>query len=248
MTNEDSSNTTTKAQPVSTSLEASNAGDPVLHRLKDLQDANTQKDAIIEQLKNDLKHKDEQIKHRDERVKDLSADKRKDMEEFMKGVVDTWLSSLSGVSEENKSNFRNGIKTMAEAADTRNPAWEIVCNASIDHQTNVKKIEELLMANSAKDKQIEELRGFKNEASRIGTAAVPSSSNFLLNQNNNNKRQRLDGEGTNGAESIARHLDSHFGGGSNSGMSTSYSEPVGTGSAWDNFHSMLQQDSRSNYY
>ena len=189
--------------------------DPVLHHLKELKESNTQKDGLIERLQKEIKYKDD-------KVKELSADKRKEMEAFMREVVDTWLSSLSEVSDANKANFRQGITSMAEAADTRNPAWEIVCNASMHHQSNVKRIESLLQENTQKDKVIEELRGFKSEASRIGTAP--------------NKRARLDSEAVGGPPQPAQH-DGLVGEGG--GFQSS---------AWDTFQSMLHSDSRAGYY
>lgn len=195
------------------------ATDPVLHRLKELNETNGEKDALIQKLQNELKR-------REDKVKELSADKRKEMEEFMKGVVDNWLASLTDVSDTHKSNFREGIKTMAESADVRNPAWEIVCNASRDHLSNVKRIEELLQENTRKDKLIEDLSGFKTQAEAVISLDEPRF-----------KRTRME---TASEAPAARQAD-------NIQERSSFVEAP-TNNAWDQFYGMIRNDLSGTYY
>jgi hypothetical protein len=134
--------------------------DPVLHRLKELEDSNTQNAKALERMRKEMQDKDEKIKA-------LSADKRKEMETILSSAIDNWLGSLSGVSDENKANFRKGISKLAEEADMNNAAWEIVCNASQLHKDNVQKIEELLTEAKDRERELGDLKGFRTEASRI---------------------------------------------------------------------------------
>ena len=39
--------------------------------------------------------------------------------------------------QESKKQFKEGIKDVAKKAEVNNAAWEIVCNASATHETNV---------------------------------------------------------------------------------------------------------------
>jgi hypothetical protein len=137
--------------------------DPVLTRLKELEDSNNSNAKLLEQMQKEIKDKDE-------RIKTLSADKRKEMEGILSSAIDNWLNSLAGVSEENKSNFRHGICKLAEHADMDNAAWEIVCHASQNHKSNVLRIEELTQNNQLLNQEIEGLKGFKSEASRISSS------------------------------------------------------------------------------
>ena len=63
------------------------------------------------------------------------------METMIETGIDKWLSALTGVSEESKKQFKAGIQDVAQKADVNNAAWEIVCNASASHETNVRRIE-----------------------------------------------------------------------------------------------------------
>jgi hypothetical protein len=136
------------------------ASDPVLHRLKELEESNVLNAKHLERIKKELQDKEDKIKV-------LSADKRKEMEGILGSAIDNWLNSLSGVSDENKTNFRQGISKIAETADMNNAAWEIVCNASALHNNNVKKINELLSQAQDRERELGDLKGFKSEASRI---------------------------------------------------------------------------------
>ena len=134
--------------------------DPVLTRLKELEDSNNSNAKMLEQMQKELKEKEE-------RIQSLSAEKRKEMEGILATAIDNWLNSLAGVSDENKANFRQGICKLAERADMNNAAWEIVCHASQKHKTNVDRIEELLSKTQQQEQEIGDLKGFRNEASRI---------------------------------------------------------------------------------
>jgi hypothetical protein len=229
-----SNGTTTSSSSTSDSSALSSAGtvhhqpqppqqttsDPVLHRLKELEESNVQNAKALERMKKDLAE-------REEKIKLLSADKRKEMESVLATAIDNWLNSLSGVSEENRSNFRQGISKLAEHADMSNAAWEIVCNASALHNTNVKRIEELLTEAKDRERELGELKGFRSEASRISAV----------------KRPRTDAP-TTPATTTATHasasLDDHH---------HHHAEPSsGPGSAWDMFQGMISRDFRSSYF
>ena len=44
-------------------------------------------------------------------------------------AIDNWLNSLTGVQEDVRKQFRQGISKIAEQADMKNAAWE-VCSSS----------------------------------------------------------------------------------------------------------------------
>jgi hypothetical protein len=158
---EDNSNATNNSAPTATATTShQHTADPVLTRLKELEDSNNTNAKMLEQMQKELKEKDD-------RIKNLSADKRKEMETMLSTAIDNWLNSLAGVSEDNKANFRQGICKLAERADMNNAAWEIVCHASQKHKSNVDRIEELLLKTQQQEQEIGDLKGFRNEASRI---------------------------------------------------------------------------------
>lgn len=193
--------------------------DPVLLRLKELEDSNNNNAKLIEQLQN-------QVKEKDERIKLLSADKRKEMESILSSAIDNWLNSLSGVSEENKANFRQGICKLAERADMNNAAWEIVCHASQTHNNNVLKIEELLQKTQQQEQEIGDLKGFRNEASRIS----------------GHKRARTEEPVRPSAAAAAiPQSDVVEGSGSSRGGG-------GNNNTWDLFESMISRDLKNQYF
>lgn len=219
------------------SSSSSTSADPVLHRLKELEESNVQNTKTLERMKKELSE-------REDKIKLLSADKRKEMESILATAIDNWLNSLSGVSEENRSNFRHGISKLAEHADMNNAAWEIVCNASALHNTNVKRIEELLSEAKDKDRELGELKGFRSEASRI------SSSSTI----HNTKRARFDEEAIPSSSSSQihhthnNHSTGHHNNNSHSLMEPLQEIPSGPGSAWDMFQGMISRDFRSSYF
>ena len=63
------------------------------------------------------------------------------MQALIESGNDKWLNALTGVSEESRKQFRNGIQDIAAKADVTSSAWDIVCNASSTHESNVRRIE-----------------------------------------------------------------------------------------------------------
>lgn len=105
----------------------------ILARLKEVELSNASMVTVVDKLKLEAQFKDDKIK-------ELSADKRKDMEQMIDTAVERWLSSLTGVPDEVRQQFKKGISKIAEQADMKNAAWEIVCNASLAHESNVKRL------------------------------------------------------------------------------------------------------------
>ena len=210
--------------------------DPVLLRLKELEDSNSQNVKALEMLRKEMHEKEEKIKH-------LSADKRKEMENILNNAIDKWLSSLSGVSEENKANFRQGISKLAEHADMNNAAWEIVCNASEVHNHNVKQIEELLQQAKEKDRELGDLKGFKTEASRISGVKRPGT--FSQSSNGN-----MDGGGGDDLHhnKMQRQLYNNNPSSINGNDDMVHVGTSGTNNTWDLFQGMLSKDFKSRYY
>ena len=207
---EDNSNATNNHVPTTSTHPHTN--DPVLTRLKELEDSNNSNAKMLEQMQKELKEKDD-------RIKNLSADKRKEMETILGTAIDNWLNSLAGVSEDNKANFRQGICKLAERADMNNAAWEIVCHASQKHKSNVDRIEELLLKTQQQEQEIGDLKGFRNEASRIS----------------GNKRARED-------IPPAIPIPNESSGSSAKTASSSQNN------TWDLFESMISRDFRSQYF
>jgi hypothetical protein len=141
----------------------------ILARLKDVETSNATLLTVVEKLKVEVQAKDDKIK-------DLSADKRKDMEQMIETAVDKWLNSLTEVPDDVRQQFKKGISKIAEQADMKNAAWEIVCNASTAHESNVKKIDELLRTCNEQGETIKILMSsgadptFAAEASRMAGA------------------------------------------------------------------------------
>ncbi len=90
----------------------------ILNRLKEIENNNQSMQATIERL-----HTEAQMK--EEKIKALSAEKRKDMEQMIDTAIDHWLNSLTGVPEEVRKQFRQGISKIAQEADMKNAAWEV---------------------------------------------------------------------------------------------------------------------------
>jgi hypothetical protein len=191
------------------------SADPVLARLKELEDSNNSNSKMLEQMQKELKDKDE-------RIKNLSAEKRKEMECILSTAIDNWLNSLAGVSEDNKANFRQGICKLAERADMNNAAWEIVCHASQKHKSNVDRIEELLVKTQQQEQEIGDLKGFRNEASRIS----------------GHKRGREEPSPTQNTTTMAVPPPCLSEGGA----------PSNKNNTWDLFESMINRDFKSQYY
>jgi len=106
------------SQAALTELAASGTS-AILQRLKEIEANNQALQLTVERLKTESQVKEEKIK-------DLSADKRKDMEKMIETAIDNWLNSLTDVSEDVRKQFRQGITKIAEQADMKNAAWEVV--------------------------------------------------------------------------------------------------------------------------
>ena len=160
--------------------------DPVLARLKQLEETNATYQNALEQAKTDAKLKDERINF-------LSADKIKEMQEVIDSGIKRWLASLVGVSEESKEQFTKGLHQLASKADNTNHAWDIVCNASKTHSANVNEIQRLIDRDNENTKLISDLKGFKTEASRIGgSSSNQSATNYAdTGDSSRSVRQRV---------------------------------------------------------
>jgi hypothetical protein len=209
------------AAPSGPGADANHSTDPVLARLKQLEEANASFQSALDQSKSELKM-------RDERIEFLSADKRREMQELIDSGIERWLNSLTGVSPESKKQFKDGVQDIAKKADASNAAWEIVCNASQTHDHNVKEIERLIQLDESNRKTINELRGFKSEASRIGT--TPHAPNAFA------KREVAE----DGSRNVRMRL--------NDDTTVPPAAAAGPRDSWSDFASMMNQDLRTNYY
>ena len=204
----------------------------ILARLKELEASNQALAKNLDDVRTDAQYKEEKIKL-------LSADKRKDMEQMIETAIDTWLNSLTGISEDVRKQFRAGVTRIAEQADMKNAAWEVVCQASALHKTNVNRIDELISTCNQQNETIKSLVGsapndpaFASESSRIAGGGTAVTASHLMpppslshgggssSSNGGNKRPRTDEGGE------ANH----------------------TGDAWDMFDSMLREHSRATYF
>jgi predicted lactoylglutathione lyase len=104
---------------------ASSTNAAILNRLKEIENNNQMMQATIERLTAETQQKEEKIKS-------LSAEKRKDMEQMIETAIDAWLNSLTGVPEEVRKQFRQGISKIAEQADMQNAAWEVMLQILLD--------------------------------------------------------------------------------------------------------------------
>ena len=197
------------------SLDAGNAA--ILARLKELEAQNQQLQKAVEESKSE-------VDRREEKIKELSIEKRKEMEDFIKTAIDAWLNSLPDLTDEVKKQFRSGISRIAESADTHNAAWEVVCNASKLHTANVNRIEELIATCNQQSETIKTLVG-----SAPAAAADPTFASEAARVSH--KRARMDAEGAPPAAPAA---------------------PSGEGEqrfadAWDAFGDLLKKEGRAKY-
>ena len=204
----------------------------ILARLKELESANQALQKTVEDERAEL-HR------REEKIKELSIEKRKEMEDMIRTAIDSWLNSLPELSEEVRKQFRTGISRIAETADTKNAAWEVVCNASRLHTSNVNRIEELINTCNQQSETIKTLVG--------GGASAAADPAFASEASRMQKRPRTDEPAIpvpasssasavlSGASSAPR---SHEGGASSS---------TTTSDAWDAFGGLLMQHGRQTY-
>ena len=217
----------------------------ILARLKEVEQNNANMAAMVEKLKAESQSKDNKIK-------DLSADKRKEMEQMIDTAVEKWLNSLTGVPEEVRQQFKNGICKIAEQADMKNAAWEIVCNASLAHESNVNKINELIKTCSEQGETIKTLMtsssaiadpSFSSEASRMSTAG-----STIINANN--KRPRMDLEPQHIATTSAdvNHNNNNNNNNNNNDIRLMEGGGNNNGDAWMDFEKMMKQEMTSKYF
>jgi hypothetical protein len=197
----------------------------ILQRMKEMEQQIMEFKACIQNLELENNKKNEIIKKLENDKMELSAEKRKDMEQILETAVNDWLNSLKGISEDVRQQFKNGITDLAQKADIKNHAWEVICNASQAHRENVARIEELVKICNEKEKTIESLLqnnndpSFKSVNSRIG-----HEDSTQLGQ----KRMRLNDENTDSKSSVIDRKDGK--------------------DAWDTFSSILLNQSRDQYF
>ena len=189
--------------------------DPVLVRLRALQE--------------ELILKEEILKAKDLKIHDLSADKRKAMQEMIDSGIELWCTqALKGVSDEHLKQFKDGLKTLAAQADVSNSAWEIVCNASKTHADNVNQIEQLVKENNRLAAAVNGARGFTDEASRMSTPLQQVGGKRVM-------------------ESMGDDGRNVRGRGNDLQQPTGPIATGGAGDAWDDFAKMMRSDYTSMY-
>ena len=216
-------------QASSTSAEMLAPNGPILARLKELE-------AINQSLVKNVEEAKAEAQAKDDKIKVLSAEKRKDMEQMIETAIDTWLNSLTGLPEDVRKQFRTGISRIAEHADMKNAAWEVVCQASALHRANVNRIEELITTCNQQTETIKSL---------VGSGAAASDPTFATDASRamgappSNKRPRV-------AEPSTEILMQA------SAAAAAPSAPATTtsagGDAWDLFSSMLKDHARTVYF
>ena len=188
--------------------------DPVLVRLKALQD--------------ELLLKDEMLKAKEAKIHDLSADKRKAMQEMIDSGIELWCTqALQGVSEQHLKQFKEGLQGLATTADASNSAWEIVCTASKGHAENVNRIEALVQENNRLAAAVNGARGFTDEASRMGAPLQQVGGKRSLDSIDDGRSTRMRGNET--------------------AVIPPVSEGGKPGDAWDEFARMMRPDFGSLY-
>jgi hypothetical protein len=222
----------------------------ILARLKELEAANQQLTKHLDDVRSETQKKEEKIKL-------LSADKRKDMEQIIETAIDTWLNSLTGVSEDVRKQFRTGVSRIAEQADLKNAAWEVVCQASQLHQSNVNRIEELLQTCNSQSETIKSLVGSGTAASQMqNDPSFSSEASRMMHS----KRQRTNGDDPSAASATysgnSGSHTGHYGGGDGQAVPQPAAAAAANGSAtnnnmgdaWDMFDGLLREQSRALYY
>ena len=205
----------------------------ILARLKEVEQNNAAMAAAMERLKSESMSKDDKIK-------ELSADKRKEMEQMIDTAVDKWLSSLTGVPDEVRQQFKKGISKIAEQADMKNAAWEIVCNASIAHESNVKKIDELLKTCSEQGETIKTLMSSSSAAADPSFASEASRMAGV-------KRPRMDLDPT-PIPTLSTRAESLSTSGANNNNNNNNNYSSDTVDAWNDFEKMMKTDLASKYF
>jgi len=239
------SNITTISNPPSTNnnLEQASREFPsqaVLQRMKEME-------ILVQDLKSKLQDKEDETQKKNALIKkletdneELSTERKKEMEELYQTGINEWLNTLQ-ISEDIKEQFRKGIVGITKQADIKNPAWEVLCNASKAHKENVAKINELVTLCNEKEKTIESLLQSSNDptfhsnssrmqhsGSASSTAAIPTPGN---------KRPRME------EHSMDRGVTSAASSGHADGNNSE-----GGNDAWDHFAKMIYEGARQTYY
>ena len=215
-----------QAQQSSAEMLAPNG--PILARLKELE-------AINQNLVKNVEEAKAEAQAKDDKIKVLSAEKRKDMEQMIETAIDTWLNSLTGLPDEVRKQFRTGISRIAEHADMKNAAWEVVCQASALHRANVNRIEELITTCNQQTETIKSLVGSSGGAS---DPTFASDASRVTGAPTTNKRPRV-------AESPSTEILVQA---SAAGGASTTAAAAGGGDAWDLFASMLKDHARTVYF
>jgi hypothetical protein len=195
----------------------------ILARLKEVETSNSSMASIMDKLKAELQSKEDKIK-------ELSADKRKDMEQMIDTAVEKWLNSLTDVPDDVRQQFKKGICKIAEQADVKNAAWEIVCNASLAHESNVKKIDELLKTCTEQGETIKTL--MSSSSSSMPDPSFASESSRM----SGSKRGRMDME-TPAISNVPNHV-----------AAPSISRDSSGADAWQDFEKMMKLEMASKYF
>jgi hypothetical protein len=216
----------------------------VLQRMKEME-------VLVQDLKSKLQEKEEETNKKNALIKkletdneELSTERKKEMEELYQTGINEWLNTLQ-ISEEIKEQFRKGILGITKQADIKNPAWEVLCNASKAHKENVAKINELVTLCNEKEKTIESLLQSSNDptfhsnSSRMQNTFSTSTSPAIPNNSSvGAKRLRPDDSMDRGAAAVSSTGHHHQEG----------NAQEGNNDAWDHFAKMIYEGAKQTYY
>lgn len=226
------------SQHATSSTNAEFPSQAVLQRMKEMENQLSEALNKISALENDNNNKDNQIKKLEKDKDELSAERKREMEQIVETAINDWLMSLKDISEDVRAQFKTGIYGLAKNADIKNHAWEVICNASQAHKENVQKIEELVKLCNEKEKTIETLLtnnndpSFRTMASRVSNQEnVHSGVIPNVSFNENNKRPRTEDHVN--QRSISEHSNTNSG---------------GNNDAWDHFAKMISDSARQTYF
>lgn len=208
----------------------------VLQRMKEME-------LMVQELKSKLHEKEDETNKKNALIKklesdneELSTERKKEMEELYQTGINEWLNTLQ-ISEDIKEQFRKGILGITKQADIKNPAWEVLCNASKAHKENVAKINELVTLCNEKEKTIESLLQSSNDPTFHSNASrmQHSSASAAAIPNPGNKRPRTEESSMDrGPAASSSHSDANAAEGGND--------------AWDHFAKMIYEGARQTYY
>lgn len=221
-----------------------NDTDPILTRLKFLEESVRQKEQELQEKDNQLQQKDGAINEHKELINLLNQGKVKDMES-KHGEIEEWLTSLN-LSPEKLEQFKAGIKALINQANDRNVMWEVAACASEAHKASVLKYEELITKANEYQNQIRELKGFKTAVSHIGE----EMDSAMLDFKNGRKRSLESGPpppARSGAEPDAKALKAA----AINGAPEQTQEDDGQyykRDAWNDFENLIKRQVGANYF